>query len=294
MARNAEKANAMLNRFVQAKKDSAAGGAVAVERRPWRASEVNEVAVAEKWRNQVLREISKGVADIQNATLGEHAIRELNDHINKLLREKKHWEKQIKELGGPDYYKSAPRLTDADGRGALGSSGYFYFGAAKDLPGVRELFEQQSAEASKRQRGELYKAIDADYYGYRDDDDGLLERLEKKQQDKLVAAAIADYKRNKRQAAAAGEDGAASRMQDDDDAAAAAGGEQQHKAHVELPSQEEIERIVLEKKKAEVRWHGRSLRRTARRSLLLPAAGLLLAGSLCVGVQVCDGSLWCR
>jgi len=39
-------------------------------------------------------------------------------------------------------------------------------------------------EANKRQRGELYKSIDADYYGYRDDDDGLLEKLEKKQQDK--------------------------------------------------------------------------------------------------------------
>jgi len=250
MARNAEKANAMLNRFVQAKKDS---GSAPVERRPWRASEVSDVAAAEKWRAQVLREIGKGVADIQNATLGEHAIRELNDNINKLLREKKHWETQIKLLGGPDYYKAAPRLTDADGRGALGSGGYFYFGAAKDLPGVRDLFDRQMAEASKRQRGELYKLIDADYYGYRDDDDdGMLERLERKQQDKLVAKVIADFKAGKKAAAEA----EAGSMEDDaaveEGAAADQQQQQQLKAHVELPSQEEIERLILEKKKAEI------------------------------------------
>ena len=65
---------AMLNRFIQAKKDAAAPEK---ERRPWKASDVSEVPIAEKWRNSVIREIAKGVADIQNATLGEHAIREL-------------------------------------------------------------------------------------------------------------------------------------------------------------------------------------------------------------------------
>lgn len=37
------------------------------------------------------------------AGLGEFRIRDLNDEINKLLREKGHWEYRIKELGGPDY-----------------------------------------------------------------------------------------------------------------------------------------------------------------------------------------------
>jgi len=170
----------MLNRFYQAKKDALAP---AVERRPFRASDVSDVGAAEKWRNTVIRDITRGVAEIQNATLGEHRIRDLNDQLNKLLREKKHWETQIRVLGGPNY-ASAPRIADADGRGALGSGGYFYFGAAKDLPGVRELFDKATVEATKRQRGELYQKIDADYYGYRDDDDGLLEKLEKKQQEK--------------------------------------------------------------------------------------------------------------
>lgn len=30
-------------------------------------------------------------------------IRDLNDEINKLIREKGHWEKRIVELGGPNY-----------------------------------------------------------------------------------------------------------------------------------------------------------------------------------------------
>ena len=38
-----------------------------------------------------------------SAGLGEFKIRDLNDEINKLLREKGHWEVRIKELGGPDY-----------------------------------------------------------------------------------------------------------------------------------------------------------------------------------------------
>ena len=171
----------MLNRFWDAKKNGPGGGLA--ERRPWRASEVTEVHIAERWRNTVIRDITRAIAEIQNATLGEHRLRDLNDQINKLMREKKHWETQIRTLGGPNY-ASAPRVVDADGRGALGSGSYFYFGAAKDLPGVREQFEQQQADVAKKQRGELYQKIDADYYGYRDDDDGLLERLEKKQAEK--------------------------------------------------------------------------------------------------------------
>lgn len=37
------------------------------------------------------------------AGLGEFRIRDLNDEINKLLREKRHWEERIIELGGPNY-----------------------------------------------------------------------------------------------------------------------------------------------------------------------------------------------
>uniref|UniRef100_A0A8C2RNU4 Pre-mRNA-splicing factor ISY1 homolog n=1 Tax=Capra hircus TaxID=9925 RepID=A0A8C2RNU4_CAPHI len=99
MARNAEKAMTALARFRQAQLEE---GKVK-ERRPFLASECTELPKAEKWRRQIIGEISKKVAQIQNAGLGEFRIRDLNDEINKLLREKGHWEVRIKELGGPDY-----------------------------------------------------------------------------------------------------------------------------------------------------------------------------------------------
>ena len=54
----------------------------------------------ERYRQQIIREISDKVAKIQNEGLGEHAIRDLNDGINKLIREKYHWNRRKKELVG--------------------------------------------------------------------------------------------------------------------------------------------------------------------------------------------------
>lgn len=54
------------------------------------------------------------------------------------------------------------------------------------MPGVRELFAEMDDVADKkklqrnRNRGDLYKNITPDYYGYRDDDDGILVEKEKK------------------------------------------------------------------------------------------------------------------
>jgi pre-mRNA-splicing factor ISY1 len=58
---------------------------------------------AERWRSQVIREIGKNVLVIQNHSLEEHKIRDINDLINKLMREKFHWERRIVELGGADH-----------------------------------------------------------------------------------------------------------------------------------------------------------------------------------------------
>uniref|UniRef100_A0A8U8AT02 Pre-mRNA-splicing factor ISY1 homolog n=1 Tax=Geospiza parvula TaxID=87175 RepID=A0A8U8AT02_GEOPR len=106
MARNAEKAMTALARFRQAQLEE---GKVK-EQRPFLASECNELPKAEKWRRQIIGEISKKVAQIQNAGLGEFRIRDLNNEINKLLREKGHWEYRIKELGGPDYARIGPKM----------------------------------------------------------------------------------------------------------------------------------------------------------------------------------------
>eukprot|EP01006_Ploeotia_vitrea_P055597 TRINITY_DN68013_c8_g7_i1.p1 TRINITY_DN68013_c8_g7~~TRINITY_DN68013_c8_g7_i1.p1 ORF type:complete len:208 (-),score=21.76 TRINITY_DN68013_c8_g7_i1:192-815(-) len=178
MARNQEKAQAMLNRWTRLKEDQEKD---ANKRwRPYLASECSSTADAQRWRLDIIKEVSKKVTEIQNAALGEYRLRELNDEINKLIREKGHWERRIVELGGPNYTLQAKKDATLDGFEPQGSRGYKYFGAARQLPGVRELFEKPTAGPAKRTRYELYKGVTPDYYGYRDDDDGVLVRFEEK------------------------------------------------------------------------------------------------------------------
>lgn len=166
MARNEEKAQAMLNRWVSMKRMLANP----VEKRPALASQCDSLTDCEKWRGQIIKEISKKVQEIQNAGLGEHKIRDLNDEINKLIREKGHWEDRIKELGGADYKKYGPKVLDSQGMELPGSGGYKYFGAAKDLPGVRELFQTDVPNAPRRDKMDVYRNINYEYYGMRDEE----------------------------------------------------------------------------------------------------------------------------
>ena len=105
MARNEEKAQAMLNRFVTAKKDA---NREDKSQRPYLSTECTNVPDCEMYRNQIIKEISKKVSLIQNEGLEEHKVRDLNDAINKLMREKGHWERQIKSLGGPGFFSQDP------------------------------------------------------------------------------------------------------------------------------------------------------------------------------------------
>lgn len=62
---------------------------------PLRASPCPNVGLPFHRRNHVVREISVKLAEIQNAGLGEMRLRELNDEINRLLKDKAKWESQI-------------------------------------------------------------------------------------------------------------------------------------------------------------------------------------------------------
>lgn len=56
------------------------------------------------------------------------------------------------------------------------------------------MFEQEPAPPIKKTRVELMKNIDADYYGYRDDDDdGILIQLEEKAEKVAVLKAIEEW-----------------------------------------------------------------------------------------------------
>ncbi|KAJ8931914.1 hypothetical protein NQ314_015183 [Rhamnusium bicolor] len=209
MARNAEKAMTTLAR--------------------WRAAQLGETEKHKKRRPYLASEF----AQIQNAGLGEFRIRDLNDEINKLLREKRHWEDQIKELGGPDYQRVGPRMLDHEGKEVPGNRGYKYFGAAKELP-------------------ELMKDIDADYYGYMDDDDGILIplelRAEKSEKKEQILNKDSDVEQEEEENIYAVEES------DEEDTAkqVADGSQQRFVAHVPVPSQQDIEQALLKRRKQEL------------------------------------------
>lgn len=239
------------------------------ERRPYLATECNDLDKAEKFRRQIIGEVSKKVAQIQNAGLGEFKLRDLNDEINKLLREKGHWEDQIKVLGGPDYRKIGPKMLDHEGKEVPGNKGYKYFGAARDLPGVRELFQQKPPPPPRKTRAELMKNINADYYGYRDEDDGVLCLMEQEKEKKLIAQRIEEWQMQREtgvhgEIAKAG-DNADSRTAGIMDELDVEGLEEMKKkvllhfqpfiAHVPVPSQKEVEAALVERKKEQLRQH---------------------------------------
>mmetsp|Transcript_33098 Transcript_33098/g.60682 ORF Transcript_33098/g.60682 Transcript_33098/m.60682 type:complete len:315 (+) Transcript_33098:100-1044(+) len=287
MARNEEKAMAALNRWTAQKRDleranslgkstymggallpSAEFGPYAAKKRPKIASEVDTVKECEHWRSEILRGVAKKIAEIQNAALGEHRIRDLNDEINKDLREKGHWEDRILALGGPDHKAKAPKETEMYGAELAAHSGYKYFGAAKDLPGVRELFEKQEVpEAPRKSRKQLFKNIQPDYYGWRDEDDDMLVLAEQEAEHRLIAEAvavwnIADAKKEKsvekkakenekpsqpEEAEKTAADKDKKRKRDEDAGSAPAPTE--FKSYVDLPSMQEIQQLILQKKK---------------------------------------------
>ncbi|KAM9990662.1 hypothetical protein ACTFIY_006720 [Dictyostelium cf. discoideum] len=197
MARNEEKAKSMLNRYLQLKGTESKQE----ERRPYLSNECDSLVDAEKWRRQILKEITRGITEIQNSALDEYKIRDLNDHINKLVREKGHWERRILQLGGPNHRALAPKLFDADGKEPLGTGTYRYYGEAKNLPGVAELFEKPEQTlhgTEKKTRQDLYKYIDSDYYGYRDDEDGKLEEIEREYENYAIEQNVENWKKQQR------------------------------------------------------------------------------------------------
>ncbi|KAF2852615.1 Isy1-like splicing factor [Plenodomus tracheiphilus IPT5] len=188
MARNSEKAHSMLFRFRAAQAAEAGIIDISRTRRPKMITQVTTIPVCEKWRGQVLKEISRKVTKIQDEALSDYQIRDLNDEINKLMREKHMWESQIRNLGGPNYMRGG-RVLDEEGREVPGGGkGYRYFGRAKELPGVKELFERQARpeddmEKGREKRSELRQKVDAGYYGYNlDEEDGTLLAYEKEKE----------------------------------------------------------------------------------------------------------------
>lgn len=231
MARPAEKARAMMNKWVAMRDGETASTRQqqrTKQRRPHLAADCEHLVDAERFRGQIVREISDKIAKIQNPALAEHDVRELNDAINKLQREKFHWNKRINQLGGLDYNAIERKRRIEQGDTQLYSI-YRYYGVAKDLPGVKEHLEKEAKARVKVKRVDLHKNITPDYYGWRDEEDGVLLELEKTATEKMMA----HIHKKKRPAVGSNDKEHGYDQQD----------------FLAVPSQQEIAKILLEEKK---------------------------------------------
>ena len=84
-----------------------------------------------------------------------------------------------------------------NGKEAPGTQGYRYFGRARELPGVQELFAQQKAlEMDTSEDANITKngpkiQLDAEYYGLLDNEDETLIAAEKAVEEEMMRNLVA-------------------------------------------------------------------------------------------------------
>ncbi|RCK65434.1 Pre-mRNA-splicing factor ISY1 [Candida viswanathii] len=177
MSRNKEKAQSNLNQYYLQKDKQLGILDSNPQNRPRNVNKVTSLPQAEKWRSTILSEISVNLTRINDENLTDFEIREINDKLNALFKEKKTWEYHIRNnLKGNDYIKYGRDLINT---GVLvdsedGNKGYRYFGRAKELPDVKVLIEQKRKKRRKDQDGyDEDKAREARlgyaYYGFYDE-----------------------------------------------------------------------------------------------------------------------------
>lgn len=167
----------MLHRFQQ--QQATAAGLLDVGRtvRPTYISGVDVLPNAEKWRSQVMKEISRKVTKIQDPALSDFQLRDLNDEINKLMNERHRWDLQIRSLGGPNYASFGGK-----------KRGYQYYGRARELPGVSEMLQSQQKDDTKKP-SDFYippRNLNMVYFGYADDNVCGLEEFEQQREEELT------------------------------------------------------------------------------------------------------------
>lgn len=172
-AKNKE-AQSGINRFLALKNREAGVLETNPNLRPKYVQKEQSLPQADKWRSVVLGEISTRLSKINDPAANDYQVRDLNDELNKLYKEKRAWEYHIRDLGGQDYILSS----QSDGLTGVEVNGYRYFGRAKDLPDIKKILEDR--RQSKKTQGDkkLQKQLeekrvrarnarlDEEYFGY--------------------------------------------------------------------------------------------------------------------------------
>ncbi|KAI5965057.1 ISY1 [Candida theae] len=161
-----------LNNFQEYKNKESGALDTNPQNRPKYVQKVQSIPQAEIWRNIVLGEISSKLTQINDTQTSESRVRELNDALNQLFKEKRSWEHQIKNLGGNDYIHNTKDMTHS----AVNIAGWRYFGRAKELPDVKKMIEEKKGQDRRNEsKKDLEKRLDDHYYGKVKDSKQLLE-----------------------------------------------------------------------------------------------------------------------
>jgi pre-mRNA-splicing factor ISY1 len=87
--------------------------------------------------------------------LTDYEVRDVNDEINKLMREKRHWENQIIALGGANYRRNVAMLDD-DGKEVPGTKGYKYV-RSNSIPTIEVVADKMLGILAAQKTSQAYE-----------------------------------------------------------------------------------------------------------------------------------------
>ncbi|AET39037.1 Isy1p Ecym_3566 [Eremothecium cymbalariae DBVPG len=148
MSRNVDKANSVLVRYQELQAETESGYKdYSRFKRPTKIYKVSKLQEAQRWRNEVVKDIGNKITQIHDPSLNDFQVEEINGELNRLFQEKQRWENHIRRnLKGPDYRKIKGLNTSG---GSL-INGTRYFGRALELPHVQKMIKQRNEVRQKR------------------------------------------------------------------------------------------------------------------------------------------------
>lgn len=156
----------MMYRFRKAMQNEAEGWVNPTPNEPLLPSTCESLPAALHARKELMKDISRKISKIHDKDLDDSAIRSLNDDINRQIRKKLAWDTRIVELGHVERDKTV-RWGDEMLPEPGNVHGYYYFGRAKELPGVQDLLNPRREAATKLPARviQMEKTADGEYFG---------------------------------------------------------------------------------------------------------------------------------